>query len=40
MEELFTSLTKDGEKLISHMKKVSHTKSPEKMAELILSYKN
>ena len=40
IEELFTSLTKDGEKLISNMNKVSHTKSPEKMAELILSYKN
>jgi UDP-N-acetylglucosamine--N-acetylmuramyl-(pentapeptide) pyrophosphoryl-undecaprenol N-acetylglucosamine transferase len=40
MEELFTSLSKDGESLISNMKKVSHTKSPEKMAELILSYKN
>ena len=38
--ELFTSLLKDGENLITNMKKVSHTKSPEKMAELILSYKN
>ena len=40
MQELFTSLTKDGDNLVSNMKKVSNTKSPENMAELILSYKN
>ena len=40
MQELFTSLLEDGDNLISAMRKVSNTKSPEKMAELILSYKN
>lgn len=40
MTELFTSLVKDRDEMVSHMRKVSNTKSPEKMAELILSYKN
>lgn len=40
MLELFTSLTEDKDKLVSNMRKVSQTKSPEKMADLILSYKN
>lgn len=40
MPELFGTLIEDSEKLASNMKKVSNTKSPEEMAELILSYKN
>ncbi|WP_252503328.1 undecaprenyldiphospho-muramoylpentapeptide beta-N-acetylglucosaminyltransferase [Sporosarcina sp. Marseille-Q4943] len=40
MAKLFNSLMKDKDKLVSNMRKVSNTKSPEKMAELILSYKN
>ena len=34
------SLREDGDNLISNMRKVSHTKSPENMVDLILSYKN
>ncbi|MFC5603390.1 undecaprenyldiphospho-muramoylpentapeptide beta-N-acetylglucosaminyltransferase [Sporosarcina koreensis] len=40
MLDLLTSLTEDTDKLVSNMRKVSQTKSPEKMADLILSYKN
>ncbi|MCG7345239.1 undecaprenyldiphospho-muramoylpentapeptide beta-N-acetylglucosaminyltransferase [Sporosarcina sp. ACRSL] len=40
MPELFKSLIEDKDSLLTNMKKVSNTKSPEKMAEMILSYKN
>lgn len=40
MPKLFGTLIEDREKLASNMKKVSNTKSPEEMAELILTYKN
>lgn len=40
MLEHFTSLTEDTDNLMGNMRKVSQTKSPEKMADLILSYKN
>ncbi|MCM3709656.1 undecaprenyldiphospho-muramoylpentapeptide beta-N-acetylglucosaminyltransferase [Sporosarcina luteola] len=40
MAELFNSLREDGDTLVSNMRKVSHTKSPETMVDLILSYKN
>ncbi|MCM3637572.1 undecaprenyldiphospho-muramoylpentapeptide beta-N-acetylglucosaminyltransferase [Sporosarcina luteola] len=40
MAELFTSLREDRENLVSNMRNVSHTKSPETMVDLILSYKN
>jgi len=40
MPELLKSLTEDSEKLVSNMRKVSNTKSPDEMADLILSYKN
>lgn len=40
MAGLFASLMEDGDNLVSNMRKVSHTKSPETMAELILSHKN
>ncbi|MCM3743142.1 undecaprenyldiphospho-muramoylpentapeptide beta-N-acetylglucosaminyltransferase [Sporosarcina luteola] len=38
--ELFTSLRDNRDYLVSNMRKVSHTKSPETMVELILSHKN
>ncbi|WP_262173092.1 undecaprenyldiphospho-muramoylpentapeptide beta-N-acetylglucosaminyltransferase [Saccharococcus sp. Marseille-Q5394] len=40
MAELFSSLREDRENLVSNMRNVSHTKSPETMVDLILSYKN
>lgn len=40
MIDLFNQLTKEKDTLVESMKKVSNTKSPEMMAELILSYKN
>lgn len=40
LASLFTTLRDDKDNLVSNMRKVSHTKSPETMADLILSYKN
>jgi UDP-N-acetylglucosamine--N-acetylmuramyl-(pentapeptide) pyrophosphoryl-undecaprenol N-acetylglucosamine transferase len=40
MPELLESLIEDNGKLVSNMRNVSNTKSPEEMADLILSYKN
>ncbi|WP_432358862.1 undecaprenyldiphospho-muramoylpentapeptide beta-N-acetylglucosaminyltransferase [Sporosarcina sp. UB5] len=37
---LFEDLMKDKENLVTNMRKIANTKSPDEMAELILSYKN